>query len=38
MVGNGKNGTMDDRRVSEQTWLTESDTPTMQRFLKKDTV
>jgi len=31
MLGNSKNGTMDDRRVSEQTWLTESDTPAMQR-------
>jgi hypothetical protein len=31
MIGSKGNGTMDDRRVSEQTWLTEEDTNALAR-------
>ena len=35
MVGKALNGTLDDRRVSEQTWLTEDDTEATARITKR---
>jgi hypothetical protein len=35
MIGNSLNGTLDDRRVSEQTWVGESDVPAAARLTKR---